>query len=286
MKRKRSRRLLIGILILFTGWLIVAQFVMKYRMNDKQAKEEFSKAGIDLDTGFHKVNDFNIHYTKTGNDTSPTLFFVHGSPDGWTRYKEFMKDKDLLTKFRMISIDRPGFGYSQFGDARNLKDQSALIGHFVRSIKNGKPIYAAGHSYGGPVIVQLQADHQDLFDGLILLAASVDPKEEKPERWRYVMKIPPLNYLLPGAFRPSNEELVYLKEDLKVLDKEWEKINCPVWILHGNKDTYVPVANADYAKKKLTNARSVEMKILEGADHFIPKERYEDIKEVLMKLPI
>lgn len=286
MRRKLSKRWLIGALILFIVWLIVAQFVMKYRMNDKKAKEGFLKEGIALDTGFIKVDSFNIHYAKTGNDTLPTLFFVHGSPDGWFRYKGFMKDKDLLIKFRMISIDRPGFGYSQFGDAKNLKEQSKLISQFVRSIKNNKPIYAVGHSYGGPVIVQLQVDDPDLFNGLVLLAASVDPKEEKPERWRYLMKIPPLNYLLPGAFRPSNEELVYLKEDLKELDREWEKITCPVWILHGNKDTYVPVANADYAKRKLTKARSVEMKILEGADHFIPKERYEDIKKVLLKLPI
>ena len=186
----------------------------------------------------------------------------------------------------MISIDRPGFGYSQFGDAKNLEEQSKLISQFVRSIQNGKPIYAIGHSYGGPVIVKLQVDNQDLFDGLVLLAAAVDPKEEKPERWRYIMKIPPLNYFLPGAFRPSNKNLVYLKKDLKELDKEWEKITCPVWIIHGDKDTYVPVANVDYAKKKLTKARSVEVKILPGADHFIPKERYEDIKEVLMKLPV
>ena len=61
--------------------------------------------------------------------------------------------------------------------------------------------------------------------------------------------------------------------------------NAPVLILHGDKDTYVPVANADYAKKKLTKASSVEVKTLAGADHFIPKDRYEDIKEMLMRLP-
>jgi pimeloyl-ACP methyl ester carboxylesterase len=286
MKRKIPRRLLIGFLILLTAWLIVAQFSMKYRINDKKAKDEFSKEGITLDTGFKKVDGFDIHYAKAGNDSLPTLFFVHGSPDGWIRYKNFMKDKDLLTKFRMISIDRPGFGYSEFGKAKNLEEQSKLISLFVRSIKNNKPIYAIGHSYGGPVIVQLQVDNQDLFDGLVLLAAAVDPQEEKSERWRFIMKIPPLNYLLPGAYRPSNTELVYLKNDLKELDKEWEKITCPVWILHGDKDTYVPVVNADYAKKKLTKARSVEVKILKGADHFIPKERYEDVKEVLMRLPL
>jgi pimeloyl-ACP methyl ester carboxylesterase len=286
MKRRQSSRLLIGFLILIAVWLVVAQFSMKYRISDKKAKEEFLKEGTTLDTGFIKVDSFNIHYARTGNDTLPTLFFVHGSPDGWIRYKDFMKDKDLLNRFRMVSIDRPGFGYSRFGDAKKLKEQSNLISGFARSINNNKPVYAIGHSYGGTVIVQLQVDNEDLFDGLILLAASVDPKEEKPEKWRYIMRIPPLNYLLPGAFRPSNEELVYLKNDLKELDKQWEKITCPVWIFHGDKDTYVPVANAEYAKKKLTKARSVEVNILKGADHFIPKERYEDVKEALMRLPV
>lgn len=286
MKRKSIRRLLIGFFIFITGWLILAQCMMKYRISDNKAKEKFSKAGVSLTTETKKINGFDIHYAKTGNDTFPTLFFVHGSPDGWTRYEEFMKDKELLSKYRLISIDRPGFGHSQFGDAKNLEDQSQLISPLVKSIKNGKPIYGVGHSYGGPIIVKLQVDNQDLFNGLVLLAASVDPKEEKPEKWRYVMEVPPLKYFLPGAFRPSNTELVYLKKDLKELDKEWEKITCPVWIIHGDKDTYVPVANADYAKKKLINAKSVEVKILPGADHFIPKERYNEVKEVLMKLPV
>jgi pimeloyl-ACP methyl ester carboxylesterase len=213
------------------------------------------------------------------------LFFIHGSPDSWIRYEQFMKDKDLLTKYRMISIDRPGFGYSEYGNAKNLEEQSKLISLLIKSIQNSKPIYGVGHSYGGPVVVKLQVDNKDLFDGLILLAASVDPEKEKPERWRYVMKVPPLKYLLPGAYRPSNTELVYLKEDLKELDKEWEQITCPVWIFHGDKDTYVPVANADYAKKKLTKAKLVEVTILKGANHFITNESFGDIKKSLMKLP-
>ena len=284
MKRKLFRRLLISFIILISAWIVFAQFGMKDRTSDKKAKEKFLKAGVTLYTDSFVAGDYILHYAKTGNDTFPTLFFVHGSPDSWTRYEEFMQDKDLLAKYRMISIDRPGFGYSQFGDAKNLPNQSSLIDPFVKAIKNGKPIYAVGHSYGGAVIAKLQIDHKDLFDGLIFLAAALDPQKEKPERWRFIMKTPPLNFLLPGAYRPSNTELVYLKKDLQELDKEWEKITCPVWIFHGNKDTYVPVANADYAKKKLTKARSVEVKILPGAEHFIPKERYMDIKEVFMKL--
>jgi pimeloyl-ACP methyl ester carboxylesterase len=286
MKRKFLRRLLIGFLILITIWLVFAQCSMKFRMSDSEAKEKFSKNNIVLTTEFIKIDGFKMHYAKTGNDTLPTLFFVHGSPGGWTAFERYMQDKDLLSRYRMISVDRPGFGYSQFGDAKNLEEQSKLISPIAKLFQNGKPIYAVGHSLGGPMIVKLQMDNENLFTGLVFLAASNDPDEEKPERWRYVMKTTPLNYFLPGAFRPSNKELVYLKTDLKYLDKEWEKITCPVWIIHGDKDTFVPVGNVEYTKKKLTKAKSVEVKILPGARHFIPWEQYEQIKDVLMKLPV
>ena len=286
MKRKNLRRLLIGFGVFIACWLTIAQCSMKQRISDDKAKKNFLNKGVTLFTDTCHIDGFKLHYVKTGNDSFPTLFFIHGSPDSWKRYEGFMQDKDLLAKYRMIAIDRPGFGYSQFGDAKDLADQSKLISQFVRSIQNDKPIFAVGHSYGGAVVIKLQTDNVDLFDGLVLLAGAVDPKQEKPEKWRFIMKVPPLKYFLPGAYRPSNTELVYLKEDLVELEKEWEKITCPVWILHGDKDTYVPVANVDFAKRKLTNAASVNVKILPGAEHFITHERYADVKDVLMKLPL
>ena len=285
MKRKFLRRLFISFFILITVWLVFAQCSMKFRVSDEEAKEKFSKNGVSLTTETIKVDGFNMHYAKTGNDTLPTLFFVHGSPGGWSAFEKYMQDKDLLRKYRMISVDRPGFGYSQFGDAENLQEQSNLISPIVKSIQNGKPMYAIGHSLGGPMIVKLQIDNENLFSGLVILAGSVDPGEEKPEKWRPALYRTPLKYFVPGAMRPSNEEIWYLKKDLREMDKEWEKITCPVWIIHGDKDTFVPVGNVEYAKKKLTKAKSVEIKILPGARHFIPWEQYEDIKAVLMKLP-
>ena len=131
MKKNVFRRLFPGLGIFIIACLVFAQFGMKSRISDKKAKEKFLKEGVVLHTDFFKTNGFKMHYAKTGNDTFPTLFFVHGSPDSWNRYEEFMQDKDILTKYRMISIDRPGFGYSQFGDAKNLIDQSKLISVFV-----------------------------------------------------------------------------------------------------------------------------------------------------------
>jgi pimeloyl-ACP methyl ester carboxylesterase len=284
MKRKLFRRMLMGFMLLIIVWLVFAQCSMKFRISDGEAGEKFSKAGIPLITETIQIDGFSIHYAKSGNDTFPTLFFVHGSPGGWSAFEKYMQDKDLLSKFRMISVDRPGFGYSRFGDAKNLQQQSLLISPLVKSFQNGKPVYAVGHSLGGPMIVKLQVDNENLFTGLVFLAASVDPDEEKPERWRSVLQKTPLKFFLPGAFRPSNEELLYLKKDLRILDKEWDKITCPVWIIHGDKDGFVPVANVGYAKKKLVKAKSVQVRILPGARHFIPWEQYEEIKEVLLGL--
>jgi pimeloyl-ACP methyl ester carboxylesterase len=264
--------------------LIFAQSCMKFRISDIEAKEKFSKAGVELITATVKVQDFNMHFAKTGNDSLPTLFFVHGSPGSWNAFERYMQDKELLAKYRMISIDRPGFGYSDFNHAKNLEEQSQLISPLIKQFANDKPIYAVGHSLGGPMVVKLQVDNPGLFTGLVLLAASVDPAAENPEKWRPVLYKTPLNYFVPGAMRPSNQELWYLKKDLKELDKHWNKITCPVWIVHGDKDSFVPVSNVDYIKAKLITNKNVSVKILHDARHFIPWEQYGDIKETLLSL--
>jgi pimeloyl-ACP methyl ester carboxylesterase len=285
MKRKRLMKTFIIIGAILFVWLVLAQSCMKFRISDSEAKQKFALSNVQLFTETIEVDGFSMHYAKTGNDTFPTLFFVHGSPGSWDAFSVYLKDKDLLNKYRMISVDRPGFGYSEFGNAKNLDEQSKLISPLLKILNNKKPMYVVGHSLGGPMAVKLDADNPGVFSGMVLLAASVDPAAENPEKWRPVLYKTPLKYFLPGAFRPSNEELWYLKKDLKDLAADFSKITCPVWIIHGDKDKFVPVSNADYAKKMLVNAKSVEIKILKGAPHFIPWEPwYKDVKEVLMRL--
>jgi pimeloyl-ACP methyl ester carboxylesterase len=285
MKRKRLMKTFIIIGAILFIWLILAQSCMKFRISDSEAKQKFTANNVQLFTETIEVDGFSMHYAKTGNDTFPTLFFVHGSPGSWDAFSVYLRDKNLLSKYRMVSVDRPGFGYSEFGNAKNLDEQSKLISPLLKMLSNKKPIYVIGHSLGGPMAVKLDADNPGIFSGMVLLAASVDPAAENPEKWRPVLYKTPLKYFLPGAFRPSNEELWYLKKDLKYLADDFSKVTCPVWIIHGDKDKFVPVSNADYAKKMLVNAKSVEIKILKDAPHFIPWEPwYKDVKEVLMRL--
>jgi pimeloyl-ACP methyl ester carboxylesterase len=266
-------------------WVIVAQSCMRFRISDSKAKKQFEEMGVNLYIETFKVNGFNLHFAKTGNDTLPTLFFVHGSPGSWDAFSVYMQDKDLLAKYRMVSIDRPGFGYSQFGDAKNLAEQSLIISPLLKHIANGKSIHIIGHSLGGPMAVKLVADNPGIFSTMILLAGSVDPAEEPKEKWRGILYNTPLQYLMPGAFRPSNNEIWMAKKELVPLANQFASITCNVWIVHGDADKFVPVGNAAYAKKLLVNAASVQTKILAGAPHFIPWEPwYKYIKEILLDL--
>ncbi len=278
------KRSFVGMAVFLVLWLVMAQGCMKFRISDTEAKKDFSKAGVALTTSTVKVDHRNLHYAKTGIDTLPTIVFVHGSPGSWDAFAKYMQDRDLLKNYRMISVDRPGFGYSDFGEAQPLEYQSALMSPLFKRWQNGKPMYLVGHSLGGPVIIQLNADNPGLFSGMVLLAGSVDPAEEKKERWRYLLNAGVMRYLVPGAMRPSNTELVYFKKDVYALQDKFALVKCKVFIVHGTKDTFVPVGNASFAEKKLINAASVNLTLIPGANHFIPWTKYETIKQVLMEL--
>ncbi len=286
MPNKSVKKTMFIFLIVLIGWSIFAQSCMKFRMNDNKAKANFAKANIALYTETVNINGFKLHFAKTGNDSLPTLFFVHGSPGSWDAFSVYMQDKDLLAKYRIVSIDRPGFGYSQFGDAKNMQEQSNIISPLLVYINNKKPIYIIGHSLGGPLAIKLAADNPTTFAGVVLLAASVDPAEEAPEKWRGFVFNSVFNFIMPGAFKPSNEELWYFKKDIVPLSKQFDAVTCPVWIVHGDKDKFVPVGNAAYAKKMLVNAKAVNTTIIKDAPHFIPwAPYYEDVKKVIMQLP-
>jgi pimeloyl-ACP methyl ester carboxylesterase len=257
---------------------------MTFRKADAEMKNEFAKKGVTLKTTTERIDGRNIHYAQTGDDTLPTIIFIHGTPGSWNAFAIYLEDKELLERYRMISIDRPGFGYSDFGKAENLQRQSELISPLLYKLNNGKAVYLVGHSLGGPMIILLEADNPGLSSGLVLISGSVDPAVEKPEKWRPVFFNTPLNLLVPGAFRPSNEELWYLKKDLVKLSEAYTKIHCPVYFIHGDKDTWVPPGNVAYAKKLLVNAKRIEEYMLPGGNHFIPWTKYSEIKEVLLRL--
>jgi pimeloyl-ACP methyl ester carboxylesterase len=283
MKGLNKKMLLLSGLFLLS-WLLLAQSCMSFRKSDADEKNEFSKNHVTLRTATMEVEGRHIHYAMTGNDSLPTLFFIHGSPGSWDAFAEYMKDSLLLQKFRMVSVDRPGFGHSDYGQPQHLDVQSLWISRLFYLLANHKAMFLAGHSLGGPMVIKLGADNPHIFSGIVVISGSIDPSEEKPEKWRPWLYKTPLNYLVPGAMRPSNEELWYLKKDLVQLEKDFSKITCPVYFIHGAMDTWVPPGNVAYGRKMLVNAPVVEETLIPGANHFIPWSKFTEIRAILLKL--
>ena len=186
-------------------------------------------------------------------------------------------------KYRLISIDRMGFGYSHFNQAQNLQSHSDIINKFLKNIDNNKPVYVIGHSYGGSVVANMAADNARI-NGIVIIAGALSATLEEPEKWRKIFINNPLEYLVPGALNPSNKELWWLKDDLKVLDKKLNQIHCKVVVIHGTKDQLVPYENTLFMKNNLTAADTIKIVSITDENHFIPWNNFELVKKELMHL--
>ncbi len=274
-------KVVLAILLL---WLSLARCVIfKNRWSDAKAQKVFARHNQDLKIYDTAISNRHLHYAVTGPDTLPTLVFIHGSPGSWMNYWKFMLDSSLTNNFRIISIDRPGFGFSDFGDAMHLKEQCDLILPILKEQKGSKPMLLYGHSLGGAVVMQLAAFAPDLFERVFVVAGALDPALEKPETWRRIMSYKPLYWMLPGAFAASNTELLYLKKDLIPLQDEFSKITSPVHFIHGDEDTWVPIQNVAFGFKMLINAKQVTSDTVFGGDHNIPWNKQVELTRLLLK---
>src|SRR5687768_6432386 len=109
----------------------------------------------------------------SGDSTKPLALFVHGSPGSLSAFIDFLADTALLSKTLLITADRPGFGYSNFGNAEpSLKKQGETLKPLLEMYRNNRPLILIGHSLGGPLIAKMAIDYPDLVDGLIIVAGS------------------------------------------------------------------------------------------------------------------
>ncbi len=270
-----------GILIIaYSTW---AQVGMKMRIEDREAIQKFGDEGISLSFRNLYLMQANLHYALVGSDTLPTLCFIHGSPGSWDAFSNFMLDSLLRSRFRMISVDRPGFGFSSFGIAYTLPEQGEIIGNLLKVESNGKPLHLIGHSIGGPIVVWLAQRSPELISSTTVVAGSISPIHEPRERWRIPLDNFPLKYLVPGALRTSNSEILSFKTDLFILDTGYSHITAPITFIHGDKDPLVTVENAYYGMRKMENFDGASIIILEEANHFIPWNRFEFIRDFLLK---
>ena len=241
----RSKILILSVFVLLC---MALQCCFTMRTSDSDAISKFRESGVSLAAHDLSISGRNLHYMSVGADTLPTILFIHGSPGSWDAFEAYLLDSSLRRRFRMISIDRPGFGHSDYGTGLHLGQQCDLIASFIDSIYTGRPLYLVGHSLGGSIVPVLAAMRPSEVSAIVVLAGAVDPAMEPREKWRRAFIHAPLRYLLPGAFKPSNDELWYFKEDVFGIKPKLPEIKCPVYIVHAVNDELVDVGNVAFMK--------------------------------------
>jgi pimeloyl-ACP methyl ester carboxylesterase len=255
--------------------------ILELRMNDRELMETINSLPYPHAVFHQRVGDRSIRYLSVGYDSLPKLILLHGSPSSLSAWRTIYTDPVYLRKFQVIAIDRPGYGYSGFGDVEtDLQKQVALIQPLVDSMTRNNKAILFGSSYGGPVAAQLAMNFPDRIIQLVLLSASVMPGQERIYWVSYPMTTPILAYLFPPTFVMSSREKLAHKKQLGTL-KDWARIKTNLLIIHGNKDKLVYYSNALYARKQLVNAKRVALVTMNGRGHSIIFSRPDLIKRIL-----
>lgn len=279
---KITRRVIYSILF----FIVLSQLMtscLQFRMKPNEVDAYFTDKSRVPELEKIVLGNREISLAFQDNHRETTVVFIHGAPGSWSAFIDFMKNDDLRDQVNIISVDRPGYGYSGFGEpVYSLELQSKYLMKAVRAVSD-KPLILVGHSLGGPVAARMMMDFPDYVKGSVLVAPSIDPDLENREWYRYLGKLRLVKYLLPKSLWVTNEEIYDLKEELTIMLPGWSEIKSKVIVIQGTKDNLVPKENADFADKVLAD-ELVEIRMLEDVNHFIPWTHPETIVESIIAI--
>ncbi|MEM7357846.1 MAG: alpha/beta hydrolase [Pseudomonadota bacterium] len=236
------------------------------------------------------VDGDRIHYAHAGDEDKPGIIFIHGTPGGWGAFEVYLSNKSLQQDFFMVSVDRLGWGASQLNrglemNAAAKKINARKTGVFevqARSILAvmarypGKRWLLVGHSLGASIAPKIAVLDDEKVAGMLLLAGSLKPNLGKPRWYNRAASTLLVRWMLPAALKYSNDEIMALRKQLSLLDKEITdgQFSAKVVIMQGMKDKLVSPKNPQYAlenwQSHFSDLQTIE---LPEAGHFLPWEQ-------------
>jgi len=179
------------------GWIVGAAFLLAFLTVGYfvLATQRIAMRAVRLVPPSGKFIDIDgnrIHYVETGEGRP--ILFVHGLGGQLHHFRHPIFPK--LPGYRLISMDRPGSGYSirVRGATARLPEQAKLVADFIDALGLEKPL-VVGHSLGGAVALTLALNHPNKISGIVTLAPLTHMEDEiraefkslyiksKPKRW-------------------------------------------------------------------------------------------------------
>ena len=271
-------------LFLIIGFLFSSCF--RFRTSDRKTVKMFAKKNADVVIKRYdlKTVDYPIRVVSGKHDSNKkiAIFFVHGAPGASDNYYKYLQDSVLLGKANLYSIDRPGYGFSNFGKAEtSIVKQSEILAEVIDSLPEHY-VVVLGHSYGGPI-----AAYSSLLTpkvkSVIMLAPAIDPENEKIFWIAKFAKWKLTKWMIPGAMGVAGDEKFTHIEELEKIKDVWKTVNTPVLHIHGTKDIIVPFENLDFSVKNF-QPRLLDTLVIHEGNHFVPWKNYDLVKEELIAI--
>jgi len=155
--------------------LIVGALVGVTSIEQRRVETRFPPIGR-----FAGVDRTRIHYTDSGRDTdaAPAIVLVHGASTSLLDFHASLV-QPLTRQHRVITLDRPGHGYSARGAAGawpSPADQARVVRGLLAALDVERPLLV-GHSWAGSVVLAYLLEFPDEAAGAVLLAGGSHPWE-------------------------------------------------------------------------------------------------------------
>jgi pimeloyl-ACP methyl ester carboxylesterase len=255
--------------------LVYTDAELQEHYQDKKLKPVYKKAGL---------AGRKMHYAvMSTNDTLPLLIMIHGAPGAWYGYLNLMDDSLLQTNFKIISVDRLGYGKSGYGKEVLSTQAQALAVKNIIDIENttGRKVFILGRSYGTPIAAWLAIKYPETFEKLVLVSPVIDPNKEKFYWFSNLGKSKFIQWLLPDFLNVATKEKFSHENEMRLMSNDWKRLYTPTYVLVGEEDQIADTANFSFAKSHIVNCPAVFVK-LKHTGHLITFQQPELIKQFLM----
>lgn len=281
-------RIVSALLVSFlVAMLVFTGGCMTFRDTDAKVERYFAKKEQPVQIRRISLSDRQLRIIETKNikqDSLPLVVFVHGAPGSAKDFQRYLTDSVLLTKARIITFDRPGYGYSGYGQAiTDIGQQAAALAAIVNDVQPTRLILV-GHSYGGPIVGRYAMDYPNRASAIMMLAPVIDPDSEKIFWYAHFAKWRAIRWMLSRAWQVSgNEKFAHLSE-LQKMAAGWSRIDIPVVHIHGKRDRQLaPYGHVAFSEKCI-RPDVLKLLVLEKSGHLIPFMDYDVVKKELLQL--
>ena len=281
------------VLVLAAGLVVAGWFVESRQTNDELIGE-FREQRIHPTVHTYQVKNpygeapRTIRFMETprtaGDSALPVVLFVHGAPSSLSFFNAFFKDTTLLNRAQLVAVDRPGYGYSDFGRVEtSIIRQAEFLQPLIDRYREAPYLMLVGSSYGGSVSARLAMNNPDRVNHVVFVSSALGPGLERTYGISYFADSPFIRWGVPPLLRLANDEKLAHRKALEAILPDWPKIRASITMLHGQRDELVYPTNVSFAQNHLINAQ-VKQFLLPENRHDIVFNKREYMTQIILDI--